>query len=615
MKKHLRTQLFLILCFSLFLGSTLLQAGKYNPFIEKQIALITKGKEENLTQSQINDLIGLREAHYDQAVEAILLRRDVLENRAKRYQKQIFHLKKVISINKERNNSGHIIQDEIELKSYRLLLMQNQMVQRIFQALEAENIDGFEKKMNDIFVKSQKKISTLTKQDGSYRAALASKSDGPVAKQLKRNIKEYFAIEEIDADILRHISSKQEKLYRLYKYNRYHILRPILYLDHLENELELDGVLSPYGLSLGKLFLMLLVTLIIFFVRKVLMRSIEKILLRSKTIGHYAEAVMNDIRTPIAGLLILLNINLIVFIFNNLSKDSEWSRFFNILYTIFFTYILYRLLNSIASIKMDTMTHSKRRVKAELLNIMVKILNFIIIVLGLLIALHFTGLNLTAILSGLGIGGFAVALAARESLANFFGTLSILMSNVYSQGDWIRVDKEEGNVVEIGLRVTTIRTFDNALIAIPNATIASSDVKNWSRRVIGRRIKMTLSLKYDSKREDLKKAIGEIRLMLAEHPGIATDQTSYKEHDKKSSKLVSKEDELGVKRTLLVYLDTLSDSSIDILVYTFTKTTLWNEWLEIKEDVIFKMMEIIERNHLEFAFNTITIDQENASNG
>ena len=95
--------------------------------------------------------------------------------------------------------------------------------------------------------------------------------------------------------------------------------------------------------------------------------------------------------------------------------------------------------------------------------------------------------------------------------------------------------------------------------------------------------------------------------------GIATDQTSYKEHDKKSAKLVSKEDELGVKRTLLVYLDALSDSSIDILVYTFTKSTVWNEWLEIKEDVIFKMMKIIEDNHLEFAFNTITIDQETSS--
>jgi MscS family membrane protein len=335
------------------------------------------------------------------------------------------------------------------------------------------------------------------------------------------------------------------------------------------------------------------------------------VLLRSKFIGQYAEAIMDDIRTPIAGLLIVINLHLIIFIFNNLSSNVHWTQFFNILYTVFLTYIMYKLLNSIASMKMQSMTRSKRKVKDELLNITIKILNFIIVILGILVALHFTGLNLTAILSGLGIGGFAVALAARESLANFFGTLSILMSNIYSQGDWIAVDNEEGHVVEIGLRVTTIRTFDNSLIAIPNATIASADIKNWSRRVVGRRIKMSLSLKYSSKREDLKKAIEEIRLMLKEHPGIATDKTKYQDRDKKSSKIVSKEDELGVKRTLLVYLDTLSDSSIDILVYTFTKSTVWSEWLETKEDVIFKIMEIIENNHLEFAFNTITIDQVN----
>jgi len=209
----------------------------------------------------------------------------------------------------------------------------------------------------------------------------------------------------------------------------------------------------------------------------------------------------------------------------------------------------------------------------------------------------------------LGIGGFAVALAARESLSNFFGTLSILMSEVFSQGDWIAVDGKEGNVVEIGLRVTTIRTFDNALIAIPNATLANKEVKNWSRRIIGRRIKMTLALKYDSKREDLHNAIAQIRQMLREHPGIATEKTMYQDRGKKSAKLVSKEDELGVKRTLMVYLDAFDDSSINILIYAFTKSTVWQEWLETKEDVMYKLMEIIERNHLAFAFPTVTIDQ------
>jgi MscS family membrane protein len=184
------------------------------------------------------------------------------------------------------------------------------------------------------------------------------------------------------------------------------------------------------------------------------------------------------------------------------------------------------------------------------------------------------------------------------------------MSDTFSQGDWIVVNGKQGTVVEIGLRVTTLRTFDNALVAIPNGTIANHDVKNWSKRTIGRRIKMSLGIKYDSKPENIRCAISEIREMLKTHPNIATDKTSYEQNKHKSTKLVSQEDSLGVKRTLLVYLDELSDSSINILVYCFTKKTEWSQWLETKEDVIYKVMDILEKNNLEFAYPSMSLYYE-----
>jgi len=248
-----------------------------------------------------------------------------------------------------------------------------------------------------------------------------------------------------------------------------------------------------------------------------------------------------------------------------------------------------------------------------MVNVGIKIVNFLILILGVLLVLHFAGANLATVLSGLGIGGFAIALAARESLSNFLGTISILMSDTFSQGDWIVVDSKEGTVVEIGLRVTTLRTFDNALIAIPNGTIANQDVKNWSRRTLGRRIKFSLGIKYDSKPQDIQNAIKQIRQMLQTHPNIATDKTDYKNNLKKSPKLVSQEDSLGVKRTLFVYLDEFSDSSINILVYCFTKKTIWGEWLETKEDIMYKIMAILEKNSLEFAFPSLSLYQESNS--
>lgn len=172
------------------------------------------------------------------------------------------------------------------------------------------------------------------------------------------------------------------------------------------------------------------------------------------------------------------------------------------------------------------------------------------------------------------------------------------------------IDGNEGVVVEIGLRVTTLRTFDNALVAIPNAILANQDVKNWNKRELGRRIKMSLGVKYDSKSQDIKNAISEIRVMLNKHTEIATENTKYVYSATRAAKLVSQDDSHGVKKTLLVYLDEFSDSSINILVYCFAKSTDWDDWLKTKEDVMHRIMAIFENNNLEFAFPSMSLYHE-----
>jgi MscS family membrane protein len=223
-------------------------------------------------------------------------------------------------------------------------------------------------------------------------------------------------------------------------------------------------------------------------------------------------------------------------------------------------YSLYKALNIIATEKIDALVKRASGVKHELINISIKIINFTIGLITVLIILHFAGVNLTAILSGLGIGGFAIALAAKDSLANFFGTLSILMSDTYSQGDWIVIDDVEGIVVEIGLRVTTIRTFDNALISIPNSKLSNEAIKNWSRRKVGRRIKFTVGVRYDSSVEKLEKTIQDIKEFLANHPDLAKeDITRTYIQGFSAAKIVSKNDALGIKNLQLVMLDQLAD--------------------------------------------------------
>jgi MscS family membrane protein len=590
-------------------ASSSVEKKKYHIWIEKQIRLIKKSNEGNLSESQAAKFVEKREKHYAEALNTIFLDKEVLYHSPKEYDKTIFRLEKLININRNHGNKEAVLRDEVQLKSYRLLQIQNRMIQKIFYLLDSKNIEIFEKKMHEVFAQSQIDVNALDDNYESYHQILKKRAKTKVARQVQENIEEFYALKEIHFDILRYFSDNIKKLYRLNQYTRFKLLKPALYIDNHTKLYHINAFLKPYGLSSVKILLIVLISLFILFIRKVMLGLIERLLLQFRFIGRYTKEILGDIRVPISWLLVVINIELILYVYHDFSSYERVDQVFNILYTLFSTFIIFRTLNSIARVKLENIDTKKHQIKSELFNITVKIVNFIVLIIGLLFVLHFLGVNLTAVLSGLGIGGFAVALAARESLSNFFGTLSILISEIFSQGDWIEIDGKEGNVVEIGLRVTTIRTFDNALIAIPNATLANKEVKNWSKRVIGRRIKMKLAVKYDSKAENLKMAIEEIRQMLRNHPDIATEKTIYQESGRKSAKLVSKEDELGVKRTLMVYLDEFDDSSINILIYTFAKSTLWNNWLQTKEDIMYRIMEILERNHLEFAFPTITLEK------
>jgi MscS family membrane protein len=338
---------------------------------------------------------------------------------------------------------------------------------------------------------------------------------------------------------------------------------------------------------------------------------VEKLFLKFRYTRKHASEILKSLKKIFELLLVLINIEIAIYIYYDFVSSKSISMTFSIIYSIVFTIVLYKIVNKIASIKISKLDNQQTNIQASLINVGIKIINFVIFIIGVLLVLYNAGLNLTAVLSGLGIGGFAVALAAKDSLANFFGTLSILLGDTFRQGDWIVGAGVEGTVVEIGLRVTIVRTFDNALISVPNATLSNADIKNWNRRELGRRIKMSLGVKYDSSSEDIKSAVKDIREMLQNHSGIATENTKITRYSTLENKVISYEDSQGIKKTLLVYLDEFSDSSINILVYCFSKTVNWAEWLEVKEDVMHRIMEIFDKNNLEFAFPSMSIYKEN----
>jgi MscS family membrane protein len=193
------------------------------------------------------------------------------------------------------------------------------------------------------------------------------------------------------------------------------------------------------------------------------------------------------------------------------------------------------------------------------------------------------GYSVSGVMAFGGIGGIAVGFAAKDLLANFFGGLMIYLDRPFKVGDWIRSpDKNiEGTVEEIGWRQTRIRTFDKRPLYVPNATFASISVENPSR-MTNRRIYETIGVRYDDVGR-VKAIVADVHAMLRQH------------------------EEIDQEQTLIVNLNSFGASSVDFFIYTFTRTTNWIRFHEIKQDVLLRIIEIIEARGAEVAFPTQTL--------
>lgn len=212
-----------------------------------------------------------------------------------------------------------------------------------------------------------------------------------------------------------------------------------------------------------------------------------------------------------------------------------------------------------------------------------KLLRVSVIITGTLVILQTLGYSISGVLAFGGIGGIAVGFAARDLLANFFGGFMIYMDRPFDVGDWIRSpDREiEGSVEKIGWRLTTIRTFDKRPLYIPNSVFTNIAVEN-PQRMTNRRIKVTIGIRYDDANK-MKDIIADVKKMLKEHEDIDTNQT------------------------LIVNFDEFADSSLNFFIYTFTKTVNWIEFHEVKQDVMLKIIDIIDSHDAECAFPTSTL--------
>ena len=181
----------------------------------------------------------------------------------------------------------------------------------------------------------------------------------------------------------------------------------------------------------------------------------------------------------------------------------------------------------------------------------------------------------------MGIGGAALALASQDIIKNFFGGFVILTDKSFSVGDWIKVDAFEGTVEELGLRSTKIRTIEKELVVVPNSRFADREVINFSIRE-NRRVSFVLGVSYETPTEKLKILIDNIKNMLDSH-------------------LLVKQD------SALVKLSNFGSSSLEIAVQYLTNTADYKEYMEIKNDINFEIIDIFNKENIEFALTSMNV--------
>lgn len=299
------------------------------------------------------------------------------------------------------------------------------------------------------------------------------------------------------------------------------------------------------------------------------------------------EKVRDGIRNTLHNLIMILAVYLS---FSILPLTAEYHHFMVKLVRVATVLIIAWKLHDLVDVYGIEKLSKKIDIKIDrvLIPLIKNFVKLLIIAFTISIIAQEWGYNVSGFVAGLGLGGLAIALAAKDALSNIFGGIIIVTDKPFSIGDWIYTPSVEGTVEDISFRSTKVRTFANSIVTVPNSTLANEPITNWSR-MGKRRISFHLGVTYNTPLESMKSCLKEMRKMLEAHPTIH-------------------------KETIFVHFDRFNESSLDIFLYFFTVTTVWKEYLEIKEDINFRIMEILQNHRVSIAFPSRSLYLENAVN-
>ena len=348
-----------------------------------------------------------------------------------------------------------------------------------------------------------------------------------------------------------------------------------------------------FGINATEIIIGFAIFLLFYVLRRLFARFIigrlNKIVLKSKT--TIDDTVVEVIEGPLKFLPVVIGF----FIASSyIDFKSEIQNFIDLvnrtLITIFIFWLLHQLILPFAFL----IKSFEEKLTTALVDWTLKGLKIIVIILGIVAILELWGIKVGPVIAGLGLFGVAVALGAQDLFKNLISGIMILMERRFQIGDVININGEaEGTVEQIGFRSTLIRQFDSNVVTIPNFKFAEQSVINHSRR-IHRRIRWVIGLEYKTSIDQLKNIRNQIKKFIDEDSSFANDGGSY-------------------YKSSFVRIENFSDSSIDMLVECFTKTSDWTKFIEIKENLAIRIKEIVEVEKAGFAFPSQSIYVESIS--
>jgi len=295
-----------------------------------------------------------------------------------------------------------------------------------------------------------------------------------------------------------------------------------------------------------------------------------------------AERLAPRMKSPIRILVLALAFHIYSLFSYSLTDRLFWSTVAVTLATIGIAWLCLRLIDVVVSRMKERRQETVPSGRIAMTRLISKLSKGLIVVVTAVIVFYSAGINFTAVLTGLGIGGIAIAFAAQKTLENLFGGIMIISDQPIRIGDFCRVGDYQGVVEDIGLRSTRLRTLNRTVVFVPNGQLATMSLENFTMRdkiLLNHRIQ----LGSETLPDQLRYVIAEIRRMLYGHPKVET-------------------------RSAWVRFTGLKDSSFEIEVFAYVLESVFETFLEVQEDLLLRIVDIVEASGSRLAFPSQTMD-------